>query len=111
MNKDQLFEFEYSFYDELQVSYKRRDTLLYRRECFLKHRNKIKRIANDVYGWIPSGYLIRNNNGKEYVRRFYRGQRSSYLKQVGNKAVRRYKHSLPNKGDYKKVFDFWWSYW
>lgn len=45
-----------------------------------------------------------------YPKRYYRGKRSSYLKKMSNRKIRRYKGDFSPKGNgFHKVFDFWWE--
>lgn len=48
-------------------------------------------------------------NETKYLKRWYRGSRSSWLKRMSNKQLRRYKGEVPNRGGYKKVYDYWWE--
>lgn len=49
-----------------------------------------------------------DNEKKRFIRA-YRGSRSKYLKQLGNRRVRRIKDEDLSNGQYKKVFDYWWE--
>lgn len=81
-----------------------------------KYKRRLERLA-DASGYYPcgayrvgcDGYWVEHPEDTCYVKRCYRGRRSKYLKQVGNRRVRRYKGYIPNNGGYKKVFDFWWE--
>ena len=85
-----------------------------------RYKKRLERLA-DSAGRYPAGaYRIGYDgwwtddiNETKYVKRCYRGnhgsRRSRYLKTVGNRRVRRYNGWVPNKGGYKKVFDFWWE--
>lgn len=90
-----------------------------KRERDQKYKNHLKFLTE-----YPSGYpspavcmdeiFIRGRgyvkNLKPYYKRYYRGQRSKYLKRVSNKTVRRYKGDIPKKGNWcHKLYDFWWE--
>lgn len=53
-------------------------------------------------GWVK--------NSKPFYKRWYRGQRSKYLKRQSNKAIRHYKGELHDGCMCHKIFDFWWQY-
>ena len=68
---------------------------------------KLKRLHrllcwNVVSGVIEDGSVI-------FLKRYYRGKRSRYLKQQSNKKVRHYKGSIKNGGHYRRIFDYWWE--
>lgn len=42
--------------------------------------------------------------------RFYQGKRAKYLRRCSNKKVRRTKETY-QRGQYRKVFDYWWRLW
>lgn len=47
---------------------------------------------------------------KDWKQKVYRGKRSSYLKKLSNKKIRKYKKGLPVKSNtHYKIFDFWWE--
>lgn len=92
-----------------------------KRERDLKYKNYIKRMCK-INPHFPAYYndkiLIHNNFGLEFIdnpnpyyKEAHRGKRSKYLKKRSNKAIRRYKGELHNKGYHcHKIFDFWWEY-
>lgn len=46
----------------------------------------------------------------DWLQRVYRGRRSSQLKKISNKKIRRYKGDISIKGNMcHKIFDFWWT--
>lgn len=44
-----------------------------------------------------------------YLKRYYRGYRSAYLKRLGAKRWRRNIDMASERSGYKKDFDFWWE--
>lgn len=87
-----------------------------KRERDLKHKNRLKYLAENSSGypspaiyvdeiWVKGyGYV---ENPKPYYKRLYRGKLSKYLKRQSNKKIRRYKGELHNGWYCHKVFDFW----
>ena len=84
------------------------------------YKRHLAYIADYSNGYPPGacrighdGWWTDDINETKYIKRCYRGnhgsRRSKYLKNVGNRRVRRYKEFIPNRGGYKKVFDFWWE--
>lgn len=84
-----------------------------------KTRMRSERLADLTSGFSPSGAFPVDKFGRytsnkeeiEYYKRYWRGSRSKYLKRQSNKKLRRYKHEVPSRGGYRKVFDFWWELW
>ena len=85
-----------------------------------KYKNKIKHLY-EVSEWhYPPAVLYIDKRcvkkfhwvkrKKPYYKRWYRGKRSTYLKQQSNKKIRRYKGELHNGNMAHKLFDFWWEF-
>ena len=89
----------------------------YRKQHYKRHlayiADNAHRYPNGAYRVGYDGWWTDDVNQTKYIKRCYRGnhgsRRSRYLKNVGNRRVRRYKEFIPNRGGYKKVFDFWWE--
>lgn len=90
-----------------------------KRERNQKYRNHLKFLAEypSVYP-SPAVYIdkiyIRGQgyveNPKPYYKKYYREQRSKYLKRMSNKTIRRYKGDIPKKGNWShRLYDFWWE--
>ena len=93
-----------------------------KRERDLKHKNRLKSLAENC-NYYPSPVIYTDEiwvkgygyvkNPKPYYKRMYRdnhkGGRYKYYKKYANRCVRRYKGELHNGGSYKKVFDYWWT--
>ena len=88
-----------------------------RKQSYKRH---LANLADNARGYPAGAYRVGYDgwwtddiNETKYIKRSYRGnhgsRRSRYLKNVGNRRVRRYKEFVPNRGGYKKVFDFWWE--
>lgn len=60
--------------------------------------------------WYPCPYWSTfDENGKKYIKRFYRGQKSKYFKRLSNKRVRKNKKLSGRGNNYRKLFDYWWE--
>lgn len=53
--------------------------------------------------------IFYDTDKKRYVKD-YRGSASKYIKRLSNKKIRQ-AEGISNGGNYKKVFDFWWTLW
>ena len=51
------------------------------------------------------------NEEKQRYIRYWQPRRCKYYKKQANRAVRRHTESLPDKGSYKRVYEYWWSIW
>lgn len=85
----------------------------------VKYKNHLKKLYINVGECYPSPVVYEDKllagryyieNPKPYYKRYYRDQRSKYLKRQSNKRVRRYKGELSNGNDYRRIYDFWWEY-
>ena len=82
-----------------------------------KYKNHIKYLSDIKYGcYIAPAYYYtgkpRNSRNDKncYYKRIYRGSRSSYLKKVSNKTIRRNKDIEIKSGNfYRKLFDYWYE--
>ncbi len=86
-----------------------------RRERTRRHYKKLRKLSNDSSRWWCSGVSIETSaNGKEYPRRYYRGQRSKAIKKACNRLLRRKKSLMgfasKARGLYRKATEFWWNY-
>ena len=72
------------------------------------HRKKLEMLSN-LSGIFYGVYPRIGRDGKIYYKHYWRGKRSTYLKHVSNKKIRRYQGEIPCRGGYKKVFDYWWE--
>ena len=66
------------------------------------------------YGWSDYDFIgygiISKPAENAYVKRYYRGKRSDYLKKVCNRKFRKNKTEYRNKSNiYRKVNEFWWE--
>ena len=78
-------------------------TYHYRRMQDRKHKRKLKDIAS--YCGYPG---VMEKNG--YYISCGRGKVSKYLKNLGNRKLRRENaNAVHSGGSYKKVFDYWWE--
>ena len=77
-----------------------------------KYKKHLKDLAT-IPGYFPSGaYYFEHwsdKTRKSYYKRYYRARRSSYIKRVCNRAIRRCKFLL-QRGDKNKYTEFWWEY-
>ena len=77
-----------------------------------KKKNKLNRYSNKMIDKKKLKMLKKINGSlvsdyKGYLTRNYRGKRSKFLKQVGNKKVRKYNSKLSSGGADRKIFDYW----
>ncbi len=71
-------------------------------------RRKLKKLAAKAAGY-PAGAWYDDDKGR-YVR-YYRGQRSSWIKKQCNRKFRRsYGMCSAKRGAYRKYTEFWWEY-
>ena len=77
----------------------------FRRKTEAKSKNKLKKIAEEKNYCIGGVYL---HNGHYVI--YDRGKRSKWLKRQSNKKLRREK-DIFQRGQYRKVFDYWWELW
>lgn len=89
----------------------------------LKYKNKLKRLVVETNGWSaeycePNNlfYEIHKPIQKPYYKRLYYGKHSGRLgykgfyKRYANHIIRRtYKETAMKGGDFKRVFDLWWT--
>ena len=79
-----------------------------------KHRDYIKYLSDIKNGcylspaYYYTGHPRDSRDDKNcYYKRIYKGSRSSYLKKVSNKIVRRNKHiEIKSGNSYRKLFDY-----
>ena len=83
-----------------------------RRERDLAHKRRLRYLAENTLA--PVYYTDEpwhTRNAKPYYKRYYRGQRSKYLKKLSNRKIRRYDGEVHQKGwGCHKIYDFWWEY-
>ena len=92
-----------------------------RRDRDLKHKKYVKYLAKTYPCYPPPAMPVDeygrwNFNdpiGTVFYRRTYRGNhkgnRYTYYKKYSNKKVRRYKGGIHSGGNYKKIFDYWYT--
>ena len=67
--------------------------------------------ANTMYVEISPGVFGKVSTKTSYVKRIPKGSKSSYLKKVCNKKVRKYEGILSGKNnDYRKVYDYAYNF-
>ena len=87
-----------------QYSKKKRTTKYERNQ---KYQNYLKQLSKKTSSYFPSVVCM---DGLHYYKRYYRGQRSKYLKKISNKKIRKYKGELPKHGSrFHKIYDFWYE--
>lgn len=70
-----------------------------------QHKDKLKEMVDR--SWYP---VWESYSPESFPKRYYRGQRSMYLKRLSNKKFRRYTGEVLKKGNtHRRVFDFWWE--
>lgn len=81
-----------------------------------KYKRKLERIADCDSGYPQGAYRVDSDRKWTddpektlYVKREYRGKRSTYLKKQAAKRFRRYKKYVADGAGYRRVFDFWWE--
>ena len=69
----------------------------------MKEKKKLDKLYKNGPWWAVY------DNG-DYKVRCYKGKNSKYLKKMSNKKIRRTKEiGVRNKGNYKKIYDYWWN--
>ena len=80
----------------------------------LNYKSKIlNKMGNDdwLYGISYSFFKQTDENGKLYIKRNYRGGRSTFLKKQYHRKMRNNKlYPYPKGNGCRKTFDFWWEY-
>lgn len=72
-------------------------------------KKRYKRLHNETMRHYGAGVWYDEERGR-YIR-YWQPRRAKFVKRKCNRAVRRYKGSLPTKGSYRKVSEFWWEMW
>lgn len=72
-------------------------------------KRRYKKLHDDTIHCYGSGVWYDEEKGR-YIR-CYQPRRAKFVKRKCNRAVRRYKGPLPDKGSYRKVSEFWWEIW
>ena len=72
-------------------------------------RKRYKRLHEETMHHYGAGVWYDEEKGR-YIR-YYQPRRAKWIKKYCNRAVRRYKGRLTNKGTYRKVAEFWWMMW
>ena len=63
------------------------------------------------YSWWCSGaYETTDYKGRPFIKRYWRGQRSKWIKKKCNKRFRRTQEVSRQRGVYRKYSEFWWDY-
>ena len=110
---DDCPEFEDDNIEDVRVNRRRN-----KRERYIKHRNKLKRLYKVRHGYfVPVVYTdevwLKNvgyvENPKPYYKRLYREKASRYAKNQANRKIRRYKGELHNGYHHiHKLYDYGW---
>ena len=79
----------------------------YRRSQETKKR--YVRLYEETMRHYGSGVWFNEEKGR-YIR-YWQPRRAKWVKRKCNRAVRRYKGSLPDKGSYRRVSEYWWEIW
>ena len=75
-----------------------------RRRDYLKKKRALDLTEiSYVAGWT--------DEDRRYVRHRKRSALEQFYKKVSNRKVRRYNGDLSGHGDYRKIFDLWWTLW
>ena len=72
-------------------------------------KRRYKKLYENPAAHYGSGVWYNEETGR-YIR-YWQPRRCKYYKNQANRAVRRYKENLPDKGSYKRVYEYWWSIW
>ena len=72
-------------------------------------KRRYKKLHDDTIRCYGSGVWYDEEKGR-YIR-CYQPRRAKIVKRKCNRAVRRYKGSLPTKGSYRIVSEFWLDIW
>lgn len=80
-----------------------------RRRKNARKKKHLKQLAK--IGWWPSGaYETEDYKGRPFIKRYWRGQRSKWIKKKCNKRFRRTQEVSRERGAYRKYSEFWWDY-
>lgn len=73
--------------------------------------NNIRQKKRDKYmlKFYSPYYTVRDRNGKQYIKRYYRGKRSKLLKKSSSRKIRTNMDYYPKGNKVKRQFDFWWE--
>ena len=72
-------------------------------------KRRLAKLARETKRWWVSGAYYSEDEGR-YIRR-YRGKANAgakYCRQRSNRSVRR-QGELLQRGEYRKVYDYWWT--
>ena len=104
--------------DELQLLNKSKRCKHERDKRYKQHLEHLADISRNHYpqpAWRVDhdNHYTRDINNTKYVKRSYAENHApgdwGYYKHHANKAVRRFRGTIPNGCSYKKLYDLWWS--
>lgn len=72
-------------------------------------KRRLKKLHENTIHHYGAGVWYDEKKGR-YIR-CWQPRRAQWVKNQCNRAVRRYKGTLPTKGSYRKVAEFWWNVW
>lgn len=75
----------------------------------VRQKQRNMKLYDDTKKSYPQPYYIDLHDESSYLKRYYRGKRSMYLKRQSNKKIRRNKEYFPKGNKVKRLFDFWWE--
>lgn len=79
----------------------------YINHVYQKEKNR-KIMMSKSHGYCNPYYEFTDENGKNYLKRYYRAKRSKHLKRQSNRVIRRNKEYFPKGNKVKRQFDYWW---
>ena len=80
-----------------------------RRRKTARKKKHWKQLAS--YSWLCSGaYETEDYKGRLFIKRYWRGQRSKWIKRKCNRKFRRTQEVSRQHGVYRKYSEFWWDY-
>lgn len=82
-----------------------------RRHNTRRCERRLKKMYNNGYGAVRE--FDEESRGRTVVRpyycKWYRSKMSSYCKKLTNRRIRRCKGEIHKGGNYRKIFDMWWT--
>ena len=75
----------------------------------IETKKRYKKLHKKTVHSYGAGVWYDEERGR-YIR-YWQPRRAKFLKRKCNREVRRYKGSLPAKGTYRRVSEFWYEMW
>ena len=106
-----FFREQYLDYDEYLMIYDGKPIIKRKLKANRYYINNIRQKKRDKYmlKFYSPYYTVRDRNGKQYIKRYYRGKRSRLLKKAGSRKIRTIMDYYPKGNKVKRQFDFWWE--